>query len=144
MKLELVDLEGTIKGTIEVPMEELKAALASPELSEEAKAALASPESSDDAAQLKESQGKVAELQEKLARAESRTMDDFPRVEKATFVLTWAKDLSPVNKAVFAKAVGISIAPAAEVAEADPAIIEGKTDKPGYKYLDHINLSVKE
>ena len=43
----------------------------------------------------------------------------------------------------------------AEVREADkhrgelpkseePNIIEGKTDKPGYKYLEHLNLSVKE
>ena len=29
-------------------------------------------------------------------------------------------------------------------AEGEPTIIQGKTDKPGYKYLEHLNLSVKE
>ena len=109
---------------------------------------LTSPNSSEAEAQLKESQGKVGELQEKLAAAEGKTMDDFQPAEKADFVIAWGRGLSPENKAVFAEAVGIPIAgaSAAEVAEAEgePKTIQGKTDKPGYKYLEFLNLSVKE
>jgi len=95
-----------------------------------------------------ESQATVAELEEKLAKAEGRTMNDFTPVEKANFVIAWGKELSPEDKAVFASAVGISIAtaPAAEVAEVEgePSIIKGKTDKPGYRFLEMLGLSVKE
>ncbi len=92
-----------------------------------------------------ESPATVAELQEKLTAAEGRTMDDFTPVEKADFVIAWGKELSPEDKAIFATAVGIPIATAtaAEV-EGEPAIIQGKTEKPGYRYLEHINMSVKE
>jgi len=135
MQLELKDDKGLI-GTIELPLEQVKETLGLGSASVESEA------------QLKESQGKVGELQEKLAQAEGRTMDDFTPIEKADFVLNWAKGLSVEDKAIFAEAVGISVARAtdAEVAEVEGelATIQGKTDKPGYKYLEHLNLSVKE
>ena len=150
MKLELIDLEGNVKGTIELPVEEIKANLASPE----------SSKSAEDEAQLKESQDKVAELEEKLATAESRTMDDFGSLEKGKFVIDFAKALSPEDKAIFAEGTGISQVrepeaekkddgeepedKAAEVAEEEGKVIVGKTDKPGYKFLPHLNISVKK
>lgn len=104
--------------------------------------------SSQAEAQLKESQDKVGELEGKLAEAEGKTLGDFTPQEKADFVITWAKGLSPEDKAIFATAVGIPIvgAAAAKVAEVEgePNIIEGKTDRPGYRFLEHLNLSIKE
>lgn len=97
----------------------------------------------ENSAQLSEDSSKeVAELRQKLSRAEAKTMDDFRATEKANFVIGWARSISPEDKAVFAKAVGIPIAEA-EVAEGDQ-IIEGKTDKEGYRYLETLDLSVKE
>lgn len=96
-------------------------------------------------AQLKESQGKVAELEEKLATAEGRTMGDFTPTEKADFVINWAKGLSPEDKAIFCGAVGLPIAKASDAEEAqEPKTIQGKTDRPGYKFLEYLNLSVRE
>ena len=97
---------------------------------------------------LKESQDKVGELEEKLARAESRTMGDFTPTEKAEFVIAWGKGLSPEEKAVFCEAVGIPMSKATDaevaLAEGEPKIIQGKTDKEGYKFLEHLNLSIRE
>lgn len=136
MKLELQDEKGLTGVFIELPLEQVREGLGLGSLSAESEA------------QLKESQGKVAELEEKLTTAEGRTMDNFTPVEKANFVIAWGKGLSPEDKAIFATAVGIPIAKAteAEVAEVEgePAIIQGKTDKEGYKFLEHLNLSVKE
>ncbi len=98
-------------------------------------------------AELKESQDKVVKLEERVTAAEGRTMDDFTPVQKADFVIAWGKGLSPEDKAIFAGAVGIpNSVKAATVAESDedPGTIQGKTDKPGYKYLEHLNMSVKE
>ena len=84
-------------------------------------------------------------------------MDDFTQIDKANFVIAWARGLSLEDKAIFAEAVGIPIAKLteAELAEAEakrkaeeekgePSVIKGRTDKPGYKYLDYLNLSVRE
>ena len=144
MQLELKDDEGLI-GTIELPLEELKEALG---LGSASVAEPAATEALKVEAQLKESQGKVGELEGKLAVAEGKTMGDFTPVEKANFVIAWAKGISPEDKAIFAQAVGIPIAgaSAAEVAdvEGEPAIIEGRTDKPGYRFLEYLNLSMRE
>ena len=96
-------------------------------------------------------------LAEGAKLAGGKTMDDFTPIEKAKFVLAWGKELSLEDKAIFAEAVGLPIAKAtaAEVAEAEaklaagekleePKIIEGKTDLPGYKFLEHLNMSIKE
>lgn len=152
MKLELRDAEGLTGVFIEVPLEQLRA-----ELGSGSSSAAADP---DAGAQLKETQDKVAELEEKLATAESRTMDDYGRLEKANFVIAFATALSPEDKAIFAQGTGISQvrepesekkeagdepdAETAEVAEEEPGTIVGKTDKPGYKYLERLGLSVKE
>ena len=153
MQLEIRDKEGAF-GTIEVTPEKAQ------ELRELLGLGTASAESE---AQLKESQGKVeelggqvAELGEKLATAEARTMGDFTPIEKANFVIDWAKELTMEDKAIFCEGVGIPLAKVteAEVAEAakqaageaveDPAVIQGKTDRPGYKFLEYLNMSVKE
>ncbi len=108
---------------------------------------------------LKESQDKVAELEEKLAMAEGRTMDDFTSIEKAEFVIPWMRDRSAEefvklalhtgHEAQLAPATAAEVAEAeqkakTEVAEEEPKTIQGKTDRPGYKYLEHINMSVRE
>ena len=144
MKLELQDEKGLTGVFIELPMAELKEALT--ELGSESVSAAETP---DAAAQLKESQEKVADLEERLATAEGKTLDDYAPREKSAFVIAWARGLTSEDKAIFAEAVGITKAkeaPKAEVKEPEeePTIIEGKTDKPGYKYLPVLNLSYKE
>jgi len=121
---------------------------------------LTSPSSSGTEAQLEKDKTNrsLAELQEKLTAAEGKTMDDFTPLEKSNFVLAWGKGLSDQQKAIFAEAVGIPITVSvAEAVEAEKAaegaevaevtgerIIRGKTDLPGYKYLEHVNMSIKE
>lgn len=92
-------------------------------------------------------------LAEGLNLAEDKTMADFSPEEKADFVIAWAKGLSLEDKAIFAEAVELPIAIAtdAEVAEAEakgegepPNVIKGKTTRPGYKFLEYLNLSVRE
>ncbi len=106
-------------------------------------------------ADLQEVQGKVAGLEEKLATAEKKTMDDFTPAEKATFVIAWARELSPEQKAQFAEGVGFTAKePAAETAEAEekaetavevnPPVIVGKTELPGYKFNESTGLSIRE
>jgi len=145
MQLELKDEKGVI-GTIELPLEQIKEVLGSGSASGESEVQL--KESQGKVAELEEKLGQVAQLEEKLAAAEGRTMDDFTPVEKADFVIAWGRGLSPENKAVFAQAVGIPIAgaSAAEVAEVEgePKTIQGKTDKPGYKYYEYLNISMRE
>lgn len=111
--------------------------------------------------QLKESQGKVGELEEKLAKAEGRyaTLNDvlanLPEAEQKQFVVEVGKRLSPegfVNFAIETGHLAQLVPPTeAEVAEAEakgkveePKTIQGKTDRPGYRFLEHCNLSVKE
>ena len=150
MKLELQDEKGLTGVFIEVPLEQVKEGLGlgSSSVAESTEAEALLKEHEGNVALLKESQGKVAELEEKLARVRGRTMDDFTPIEKANFVINWARAQSLEDKAIFAEVVGIPIARAtgAKVAEAEgePATIQGKTDKPGYKFLEHLNLSVKE
>ncbi len=146
MQLKLQDAEGLTGVFIEVPLAELREEIGL--VSSEG------AESTEIAAQLKESKEKVAELEEKLSTAEARAMGDFTPIEKANFVIAWAKELSMEDKAIFCEGVGIPIAAAteAEVAEAaakkaveeEPSVIEGKTNRPGYKFLEYLNMSVKE
>lgn len=156
MKLELKDKAGKGIGTIEFPVEEvakslnqsLSSSLESDAQLHEAQLKESREKVLEMETQLKESQGRAAELEEKLAGADGRTMDDFAPLEKANFVIAWGKGLSPEDKAIFARAVGVSIAgaSAAEVAEAEGelAIIQGKTDKEGYKFLEHLGVSVRD
>ena len=141
MKLSLKDSNGKSIGTMEFPVQEVAKSL-SQSLSKSLESDAQLHE-----AELKGSREKVVELEEKLANAEARTMDDFTPIEKANFVIAWAKGISPEDKAIFCEAVGIPIAQAteAEVAEAEgePKIIQGRTDKEEYRYLEYLNLSVK-
>jgi len=157
MKLELQDAKGSTGVFIEVPLEQIKEGIGLLSSSPETEAQLKESQGkvAEAEAQLKESQDKVGELetqlkenQDKAELAGSRTMDQYSPTEKANFVIAWAKELSPEKKARFAEVVGIPIAKAtvAEVAEAEgnPKIIQGKTDKPGYIYYDYLNLSMRE
>ncbi len=157
MRLELQDAKGLTGVFIELPLDQLRAeiglvssSVAEPKATEALKVEVQSFE-----AQLEESQGKVAELKEKLAKGAGKTMDDFSQLEKATFVIAWGKGLSPENKAIFAEQVmEIPIAKATEAAvaekepkakvEENPNIIKGRTDKPGYRYLELVDYSIKE
>ncbi len=125
------------------------------EVSDDLLQQLTSMSSSQADAQLKESEGKVAELQEKLTAAEGRyaTLNDvlatFSAAEQKQLIVEVGKLLSPEGFVNFAIETGhlAHLVPAteAEVAEGEePNIIRGKTTKPGYKYLEHLNLSVKE
>lgn len=142
MQLELKDEKGTV-GTIDVPLEEIKEALGlgSASGANPADASLQEKATSL-GAQLKESTEKIATL-------ETRTMDSYSPQEKASFVIAWARALPPEDKAIFAQGVGLTSAVAAEpeakVKEgAEPMIIQGKTDKAGYKYYEHLGYSVKQ
>lgn len=144
MKLELQDEKGLTGVFIELPLELLRAEIG------------LSSSSVESEAQLKESQGKVAKLEQKLATAGAATMDDFTPAQKADFVLAWGRGLSSEDKAIFAKAIETPLAEVAEaqvteveakgeaVVEEFPRMIQGKTDKPGYKYLEHLNLSIRQ
>lgn len=153
MKVNLQDDKGLTGVSFELDLVKIREELGS------SSSTVAEPTETE--AQLKESQGKVeglegkvAELGEKLATAEARTMSDFAPMEKANFVIDFAKDLSMEDKAIFCEGVGIPIAKVTEAevaeaaakaaAEAEPSVIVGKTDRPGYKYLEYMNMSVKE
>jgi len=156
MQLKLQDAEGLTGVFIEVPLAELKEeiGLVSSEGAESTEIAAQLKESKEKVAELEDKVATVVELEEKLSTAEARTMGDFTPIEKANFVIAWAKELSMEDKAIFCEGVGIPIAKVteAEVAEAavkkaaedEPSVIEGKTDRPGYKFLEYLNMSVKE
>ncbi len=138
MKLELQDDKGSTGVFIEIPVAQLREELGLVSSSGEAEA------------QFKESQDKVGTLEEELKVAlagAKATMADFTPTEKAEFVINWAKGLAAKDKAFFAEAVGISVVAQVEEKPADqgdPHVIVGKTDKPGYKFYEHLNLSIKE
>lgn len=147
MKLELKDKAGKVIGTIDFPLSEVVKGLGQSSSSSSESVAQLKQENEGNLSLLKESQEKVAKLEEQLttgARA-SGSMDDFTPTEKANFVIAWAKGLTPEKAVAFAQHVGFPVA-AAQVAEpeGEPKTIQGKTNKPGYKYLDYINISVRE
>lgn len=106
----------------------------------------------------------IAALQERLDAAEGKTIEDFSSMEKAKFVVPWLQGLSgedfvrlsletghdaqlvevPDPEAV-AKVTEIMKEQAEQAkAEENPKIIEGKTDKPGYKYYSYLDISMRE
>lgn len=145
IRLELRDEKGLI-GTIDLPVEDLRTALGLGSGSADLGQNQMEPGSGNGSAGTEEGQADIARLKEQLAQAQRKTMDDFTPLEKAKFVIDWARGITPEEKAVFARAVGIPISSEAVVAESteEPAIIQGKTDKPGYRYLESLDLSVKE
>ena len=139
MEIDLKSNEGKSIGKLELPIEEI---------AREIGQSLSSSSESDarlHEAELKASREKVIELEGELAQTEGKTMDDFSPTEKANFVIAWARGISAEDRAVFARAVGIPMATEAVVSEGEePSIIEGKTDQEGYRYLENLDLSVRE
>lgn len=98
----------------------------------------------------------ITELQKCLRAAESRTIDDFSPREKAEFVIPWLKGLDGEDFVRLSLETGHdaqlvpAVDPEASAAIAEimrkqdetPAVIKGKTTKPGYRYLEHLDLSV--
>lgn len=114
-----------------------------------------------------EQQGNRSEqLEQRLAAAECKTIDDFTPREKAEWLIPWMHGLSgedfvrlaletghearlvpavdPEAVAAIAETFKRQAKEAKAKAEDEPTTIQGKTTKPGYKYLEHLNLSVQE
>jgi len=115
--------------------------------------------------ELEQLQQQVKDLAERLSAAEHTTIDDFSPMEKAQYFIPWMTQLSKADFEKVALQTGhdphtvevsdpavVSVlektfkkqAEEAKAAGEEPKIIHGKTDKPGYKFLEYLNLSVKE
>lgn len=98
----------------------------------------------------------ITELQERLRAAERKTIDDFSSMEKAGFVVPWLQGLDDKDFFTLARNTGHDVVPDPAVvsvladtfreqAEAEnPSTIQGRTDRKGYRYLEHLNLSIRE
>lgn len=103
----------------------------------------------------------ITELQERLSAAERKSIDDFTGREKAEFVIPWLQGLDEQDFFTLARETGHDVVsdPAvvtvlaeifrkqeeeAKAAGEEPKIIQGKTTRKGYRYLEHLDLSVKE
>jgi len=100
----------------------------------------------------------ITELQERLSAAERKSIDDFSSREKAEFVIPWMQGLAAEDFVRLALETGheaqlVEVNDPAVVAvlaemfrkqAEEPKIIQGKTDRPGYKYLENLDLSVRE
>jgi len=108
-----------------------------------------------------EQQGElIKQLEQRVAAAESRTIDDFSGREKAEFVMPWLEGLDDQDFFKLARNTGHDVVsdPAVvsvlaetfkkqaeeQKAEEEPIFIKGKTTKPGYRFLEPLNLSVRE
>lgn len=112
--------------------------------------------------QQSEQQGeRIKQLDERLIAAESKTIDDFTPMERAQFVIPWLTGLDEEDFFTLARNTGHDVVPDPAVvsvlaetfpkpeeakakAEKEPKTIQGRTSKPGYKYLPHLDLSVLE
>lgn len=108
----------------------------------------------------------ITELQGRLSAAEHKSIEDFSPREKAEFFIPWMTQLSkadfekialetghdPGTVEVYDPALVARLAETfqrqAEEAEAkgeeEPQTIKGKTTRPGYRYLEYLNLSIRE
>jgi len=108
-----------------------------------------------------EQQGElIKQMEQRVAAAESRTIDDFSSMEKAEFVMPWLEGLNDQDFFKLARNTGHDVVPDPAVvsilaeafekqaeeakAEENPRFIRGKTDRPGYRYLEPLNLSIRE
>lgn len=99
----------------------------------------------------------ITELQERLSAAERKSIEDYSSREKAEFIIPWMQGLEAEDFVRLALETGheaqlVEVNDPAVVAvlaqsfnrSAEPKIITGKTDRPGYKYLENLDLSVRE
>jgi len=108
----------------------------------------------------------ITELQERLSVAERKTIDDFSTIEKARYFVPWMRQLSkadfehialetghdpltvevndPAMVAMLAESFNKQAKEAKAKAGEEPKTIQGKTTRKGWKYLEHLDLSVKE
>ena len=117
-----------------------------------------------------ESSASEAQLKERITSLESRKIRDYPAAEQGAYLMETLNEMGPETVAVLlvksGKASMLREATEAEVAEAevaeaekheegstgdeeaqvneDPEVIEGQTDKPGYRYLQMLNVSIKD
>jgi len=91
------------------------------------------------------------ELQVRLSAAERKTIEDFSSREKAEFVIPWLESLDEQDFFTLARRTGHDVVPDPAVVTvlaetfnepAPESIIKGKTDLPGYRYFENLNLSV--
>jgi len=107
---------------------------------------------------------RIKQLEQRLSAAERKGIDDFSPIEKAQYFIPWMSQLSKADFEKIALETGhdpgtVEVNDPAVVAmledsfrkqaeeqkdEEEPNTIQGKTDKPGYKYLDYLNLSIKD
>ena len=109
-----------------------------------------------------EQQGeRIEQLEQQLSAACRKSIEDFSPRERAEFVIPWLTGLDEEEFFTLARGTGHDAVPdpavvtvlsetfrrqeeEAKAAEKDPKTILGKTDKPGYKYIECLNLSVKK
>jgi len=93
----------------------------------------------------------ITELQERVAAAERKSMDDFSPREKAEFVIPWLEGLNEKDFFTLARDTGHDVVPDPAVVTilaetfkepAPESVIQGKTELPGYRYLEMLELSV--
>jgi len=101
--------------------------------------------------------GDAALLQEKddkIAQLEGRKISDFPGREQGAFLLETLSRMPAETVAVILATAGkaeLLNEGAAQLAQVktgaselvDDSVLEGKTDKPGYEYLEMLNISIK-
>jgi len=101
---------------------------------------------------------RIKQLEQRLATAEQKRIDDYSPREKAEFIIPWMQGLSGEDFVRLALETGheAQLVPApdpeavAKVAEImrkqdeEPQTIQGKTSKPGYRYFENLDLSVRE
>ncbi len=108
----------------------------------------------------------LALLDERVTAAESKSIDDFTAREKAEFLIPWMQELSgedfvrlaintghdaqlvPAVAPELAKKVAETFRQQGEEAKAkaekEPDIVQGKVAASGWKYLEHMDVSVRE
>jgi hypothetical protein len=113
-------------------------------------AELAPPEADQPADQEEPTAGQKAAEGQPADMKESgvKTMDDFDPMTKAKFVYDFTRGMNPEEKAVFGASVGLPMKTEAVALEEEsgesPGVIKGKTELPGYKYLETLDISVKQ
>lgn len=105
----------------------------------------------------------ITKLKERLNAAERKTIDDFSEMEKARFVIPWMQGLDAeefvrlalvtghdaqlveVNDPAVVSVLAESFRRQEEEKQAEEEkakVLRGRTDLPGYRYLEYVNLSV--